>query len=458
MKAHYDLAIIGAGPAGLAAAALAGELRLVTLLLDEQREPGGQVYRNIETTPPARRKVLGPDYAKGDALATALRGSTVDYVTDASVWRVQAGGEVGLSRNGVAHLITAHKVILATGAIERPCPIPGWTLPGVMTAGAAQTLLKASGMVAEGAVFAGSGPLLYLIAEQYSAAGAMPRAILDTTPRANYLRAARHLPEAFMAGRYLAKGVSLMAALRHRGVPIVKGVEALRATGDDNLNSIEYRRKGGWSSIDTEHLFLHQGVIPNLNLARATGCAIAWDESQLCFRPVVNQWGASSINGIYIAGDGVGIGGAVAAELRGRLAVLGATEARDNRAAPIRAALNKDLRIRRFLETLYRPRPSFRVPDQDDVVFCRCEEVTLVDIRQAVAQGCPGPNQLKAFTRCGMGPCQGRQCGPIVSEFMAAMAGVTVDKMGYFRLRSPVKLLTLGELAALADDDSNLNL
>ena len=455
MKGQYDLAIVGAGPAGLAAAALAGELGLTTLLLDEQREPGGQVYRNIETTPPDRRRILGPDYARGEALAKALRGSTVDYVTGASVWRVQAGGEIGLSRNGVAHLISAATVILATGAIERPCPIPGWTLPGVMTAGAAQTLLKASGMVAEGAVFAGSGPLLYLIAGQYAAAGAMPRAVLDTTPRANYLRAARFLPEAIMAGSYLAKGLSLMADLRRRGVPIIKGAEALRATGNDSLKSIEYHRKGRWSSIDTEHLFLHQGVIPNLNLAHAAGCEITWDESQLCFRPVVDEWGASSVNGIYIAGDGVGIGGAVAAELRGRLSVLGASD-RDRQAVSIRAALNKDLRIRRFLETLYRPRASFRVPDQDDVVVCRCEEVTLGQIRQAVAQGCPGPNQLKAFTRCGMGPCQGRQCGPIISEAMATMAGAAVDKMGYFRLRSPVKPVTLGELAALADDDSNL--
>ncbi len=455
MKERYDLVIVGAGPAGLAAAALASELGLATLLLDEQRAPGGQVYRNIETTPPARRHVLGSDYARGGALAKALRGSTVDYVTDASVWRVQAGGEIGLSRNGVADLISADKVILATGAIERPCPIPGWTLPGVMTAGAAQTLLKASGVVAEGAVFAGSGPLLYLIAEQYAAAGAMPRAILDTTPRANYLRAARFLPKALMAGNYLAKGLSLMAALHRRGVSIIKGAKALRAVGDDSLESIEFRRNGRWSSIDTEHLFLHQGVIPNLNLARAAGCAIAWNESQLCFRPVVDEWGASSVDGIYIAGDGVGIGGAVAAELRGRLAVLGASD-RGRQAAPIRAALNKDLRIRCFLETLYRPRPAFRVPDQDDVVVCRCEEVTMGDIRQAVAQGCPGPNQLKAFTRCGMGPCQGRQCGPIVSEAMAAMTDTTVDRMGYYRLRSPVKPLTLGELAALADDDSNL--
>ncbi|MFP6742593.1 MAG: FAD/NAD(P)-binding oxidoreductase, partial [Alphaproteobacteria bacterium] len=274
MKSRYDLAIVGAGPAGLAAAALAGDLGLTTLLLDEQRQPGGQVYRNIETTPPARHQVLGPDYAKGDALAKALRGSTVDYVADTSVWRVEPGGAIGLSRNGVAHLISAGTVILATGAIERPCPIPGWTLPGVMTAGAAQTLLKASGMVAEGAVFAGSGPLLYLIAEQYAAAGAMPRAILDTTPGANYRRAARYLPEALMAGNYLAKGLKLMATLRRRGVAIIKGVDALRATSDDSLESVEYRRKGRWSSVDTNHLFLHQGVIPNLNLARAAGCEI----------------------------------------------------------------------------------------------------------------------------------------------------------------------------------------
>ncbi|MFP6745663.1 MAG: FAD-dependent oxidoreductase, partial [Alphaproteobacteria bacterium] len=350
MKEHYDLAIVGAGPAGLAAAALAGELGLATLLLDEQPQPGGQVYRHIETAPAARREVLGPDYAKGDALAAAMRTSAVDYVADAAAWRLGPGGELGLSRNGTARVVSAETVIVATGAIERPCPIPGWTLPGVMTAGAAQTLLKASGMVAEGAVFAGSGPLLYLAAAQYAAAGVMVHAVLDTTPTANYAAAARFLPEALMAGSYLAKGLGLMAALRRRGIRIIGGVDDLRATGTNCVDGVEYRRKGRWSSIETGHLFLHQGIVPNLNLAHAAGCELRWDEGQLCFRPVVDEWGGSSIDGLYIAGDGAGIGGAAVAALRGRLTVLGTagltvTE-RDRRAAPIRAALNKDLHIR----------------------------------------------------------------------------------------------------------------
>ena len=154
-----ELAIIGAGPAGMAAAALADELGLETVLIDEQGSPGGQMYRAIERTEPGTP--LGSDYLAGRPLVAALKASRVDYRPNATLWHVDPEGALFLETAGRAETLTARRILLATGALERPVPIPGWTLPGVMTAGASQVLLKSAGLVPEGrVVLAGQGPLL----------------------------------------------------------------------------------------------------------------------------------------------------------------------------------------------------------------------------------------------------------------------------------------------------------
>ena len=456
MTVAYDLAVIGAGPAGMAAAVAADGLGLATVLVDEQATPGGQIYRNIEGSPLADRAVLGADYAAGAALVAALRGSGLAYLDSATVWRVGADNEIGVTHKGVARLMRAKRVILATGAIERPVPLPGWTLPGVMTAGAAQVMLKSAAAVAPGAVFAGSGPLLYLIVGQYLRAGAPVAALIDTTPRVNTWRAAPKLPLALTAGNYLAKGLTLMRDIGRAGVRVIRGVDGLAALGEGRLSAVAYAR-GGRREDDRNRASLPAPGRRRQRQSRHGGGLRAplGTRRQLGWRPVCDDWGRSSVDGVSIAGDGAGIGGAKAAELGGRLAALDAAcrrgridaAERDRRAAPLQAARRRDLRIRPFLETLYRPANSLRIPAADDVTVCRCEEVTVGDIRAALALGCPGPNQLKAFTRCGMGPCQGRLCGPTVSELIAAERGVPVADIGYYRLRPPVKPVTLGELA-----------
>ena len=163
MSEHYDIIVIGAGPAGMAASQVASEHGANTLVLDEQRNPGGQIYRAIEVAQNHERPELGEDYQEGMSLARAFRDSSFQYIPEASVWQLSQDLEVGYSKDGAARIVSAKQIILATGAQERPMPVPGWTLPGVMTAGAAQILLKESEIGIENAVFAGTGPLLYLI-------------------------------------------------------------------------------------------------------------------------------------------------------------------------------------------------------------------------------------------------------------------------------------------------------
>ncbi len=456
IRDQYDVAVVGAGPAGLAAATLCAGAGLSTVVFDEQPSPGGQIYRSVTDTPVRNRALLGQDYARGAELARTFGASGVQYVPGAVVWSLSREREIGVSVGGVARLTTARRVILATGALERPFPIPGWTLPGVMAAGGAQILMKSAGLVATGrTVIAGCGPLIWLLAWQYLEAGCRIDAIVDTTPRGNRARALPHLGS-FLFSPYFRKGAALLLAVRRR-IPVFAGVTELRAEGANRVEAVTYRDGAGREqrrAVDT--LLLHQGVVPNVNLAMSAGVEHRWDDEQACWVPLVDGFGATPVDGVAIAGDGAGIAGAQAAEERGRLAAIAAVRAlRPDAAAGVlgdeqrsRATLAAHARGRRFVDLLYRPAPASRLP-QGDTIVCRCEEITAQQILDTVALGCTGPNQIKSFLRCGMGPCQGRLCGLTVTELIASARGVSPQEVGYYRLRPPVKPITVGELAGL---------
>ena len=458
---NYDVVVIGAGPAGLAAAATAAETGLSTLLLDENVGPGGQVWRAIASTPVIEQDRLGVDYWAGADLVRAVRSSGAEIIQRATVWSLDRHLEIGVSVGGASAFVKARRVIVATGALERPFPIPGWTLPGVMTAGAAQTMLKSSALVPdERTVIAGQGPLLWLLAAQILRLGGKIDRILDTTERRNYFSALPHA-FAFLTSPYFAKGLALMREVRAK-VSVVSAVSELVAAGDGQLATVSYVVGGRRETIAADLLLLHQGVVPNVNLAMAAGVEHRWDERQLCWSPVLDQNGNSSVDGIAIAGDGAGIGGAEAAVFRGRIAARAVVEALAPAAAvklasmaALRTGLARAERGRVFLDTLFRPLPQFRIPSGDTIV-CRCEEVTANDILDSVAIGATGPNQLKAYRRTGMGPCQGRLCGLTVTELMAQARGKSPQEIGYYRLRAPVKPITLAELAAVPKTEADV--
>jgi hypothetical protein len=447
LASSYDLVVIGGGPAGLAAASVAARAGLSTVLFDENPGVGGQIYRGITANPVKNRAILGDDYWAGSTLATEAKGSGALIVNGATVWSLDRTLTVGVSMGGKARLLQAKKVIIATGSLERPFPIPGWTLPGVMTAGGAQTVLKAQGLVPSGrTVMAGSGPLLWLLAAQILRAGGKIEAIFDTSSKRNWLRAALHLPD-FLLSPYFGKGLALLREVKAK-VP-VHGASEIAAIGTDKLTEVvvDGRR------IPADLLLLHQGVVPNVNLAIAAGVAHRWNERQLCFVPVLDADFQSSVPGIAVAGDGAGIAGGTAAAERGRIAAIAAVRALKPEAdvpdpQNTRQRLQHEEMGRAFLDELYRPVESLRRPE-DDTIACRCEEVTAQQIRDTARMGCEGPNQMKAFLRCGMGPCQGRLCGLTVTELIAEERGTTPDEVGYYRLRPPVKPISLGELASL---------
>jgi NADPH-dependent 2,4-dienoyl-CoA reductase/sulfur reductase-like enzyme len=495
---RFDLAIVGAGPAGMAAALEARRHRLRTVVLDEQPDPGGQIWRNVETITTQRPQDLflfGSEYADGYSIAQRFRGCGADYRPGARVWQVELapaaptspaspvlppGDTVDTGPDDEAvhverrhtgadrhlfytdargtHHIAARHLLVATGAFERPVPLPGWTLPGVLTCGAAQVLMKSAAMVpAAPLVLVGSGPLVLLLAVQLMRAGAVPAALVGTVPAGNWLRAATRLLPALLAPGYLSRGLSLLGALRRAGVPTFAAAADLRIEGGARAEAVAFRSRGREYRIAARTVLLHQGVVPNASLWQSLGLDQYWDGAQRCFRPVVDTWGNTTSAGVLVAGDSAGIGGAEAALCAGELSGLSVawqqrridTAERDRRALLARRALQAHWRVRPFLDRLYEVPPALRVPADDGTIVCRCEDVTAGELRRLALGGVAGPNQMKAFSRCGMGPCQGRLCGLTVTELIAATQHRSPAEVGCYRVRAPVFPVTVGQVAGL---------
>ena len=464
MTESIDLAVIGAGPAGLAAAATAAELGLKVLLLDEQAEPGGQVWRQAERilTSPGAGEVAASYGGAEDAVA-ALRRAVLDYRPGASVFDVSPELHLNWLERDAEAMPPRHRIrerqakalVLATGAMERPLPFPGWTLPGVMGVGALQTALKVGGLqpAPDSLVLAGQGPLLLLYLTQMMALGVRPAAILDLAPPRRLATVLPRLAPALLGDpRLMARGVSLLLRRALSRTPVYRGVTRLQAIGGEDLEAVRFESRGRPQEIPCRLLGVHDGVIPATQLSRLLGLEHRWRDDQQCFEPVTDADGRSSDERIWIAGDGGGIEGAALAGLQGRLAALKAAERLgrlsaadcEREAAPLRARRARQLKARRFLDRLYAPVPLDSHVNETTPV-CRCEGVTLGAIRAAVAQGADGPNRVKTFTRCGMGPCQGRFCGPSLIRVIAAETGRCPAETGALRIRPPLKPILLGD-------------
>lgn len=449
------VAVVGAGPAGLRAAERLAAAGLRPVLLDEAPEPGGQIYRR---PPPALaalrdpKDLYGADAGRAQALAAmfATLRPRIAYRPQTTVWNAvrEADGTLLLmlrGPDGRDEPLRLRAVVLATGAMDRVVPLPGWTLPGVFSLGGAQVMLKAQAhLIGRRPVFAGSGPLLYLVAWQYAKAGARPAAVIDAAPLSAKLRAA---PWMLARPGLLMRGAAMALALRRRGVPVIQGALAERI--EEECEGLAVHWHGGRIACDA--VAIGHGLKPERQLADLLGCPMAFDPHSGQWHSTADAEGRSPVPGVYLAGDMVRIDGGHAAEAAGELAAgallrdLGLAGPGPLRRLALRLALARAARFRRGMERAFPLPPAAIRGMPDATIVCRCEGVSAGSLRRALADWEPADvNRLKAVTRCGMGRCQGRLCGGTAAALMADATGRPPEAPGALRGQAPVKPLPGG--------------
>jgi len=456
MKHALQPVIVGAGPAGVRAAQTLVAHGARPVVIDEAPRWGGQIYRQ----PPAgfersKRTLYGFEASRAEAVHLAMAGilDQVDYRPHTLVWNVERGRLDLLSR-GQMDTQPFGQLIVATGATDRVLPFPGWTLPGVYTLGAAQVALKYQGCAIGGnVVFAGTGPLLYLVAYQYAKAGAKVAAVLDTASFADKAGAA---PAMLRQPALFAKGLYYLGWLRAHGVAVHQGVRLARAEGDTQVQRMAWRDAEGEHSIACDAIGFGYALRSETQLADLLGCRFSYSELQRAALPERDAAGRSSVPGVYLAGDGAGIMGADAAEWAGERAALALLADTGHsvdaaRAAALEARLSSTAAFRVGLERAFPFPADWAAGAPDDLVVCRCEEITAGELRRCVSQtGASEMNRLKALTRVGMGRCQGRTCGVAAAEILAQACAASPATVGRLRGQAPIKPLPFA--AALSDE------
>lgn len=448
------IVVVGAGPAGLRSAAVLAEAGLRPVLLDEAARPGGQIYRQ----PPAGAERPAADlYGLEAGRARALHGlptalaDALDYRPGTLVWDV-AGTRLDLLGPEGRATLAADRLVLATGAMDRVLPFPGWTLPGVFTLGAAQIALKAQGLaIGRRVALIGAGPLLPLVAHQYAAAGIGLAAVLDATPFGAKLRA---LPGMATLPATLGKGLWYTLRAASRGAVIRSGVSGFAVEGDDRVAGLSFESGGRRHRVACDAVGASFGLRSETQLADLAGCRFAFDETLRQWLPERGPEGRSSRPDVYLAGDGAGIVGADAAELQGErtalalLADLG-RPVDAARIARLDGALARQRRFRTALEAAYPYPGAVAEAIGDDEVVCRCEGITAGTLRRAAGErDAREMNRLKALTRVGMGRCQGRICGTAIAEIVAAETGTTPEAAGFNPPRLPLRPVPLDAVLA----------
>jgi NADPH-dependent 2,4-dienoyl-CoA reductase/sulfur reductase-like enzyme len=441
--------IVGAGPAGIRAAQTLVAHGVRPVLLDEAARGGGQIYRRQPANfKRSAVKLYGFEAHKANALhqtIDALRDQ-LDYRPETLVWNAEAGA-LDTVHEARATRLEFSRVIVATGATDRILPVPGWTLPGVYSLGAAQIALKFQGCaIGERVVFAGSGPLLYLVAYQYAKAGAKVVAVLDSSP---FSAQARALPGLLSQPSTLAKGIYYRSWLTAHGIPVHQAATLKRINGEQRVQSLDWSNANGEQSLECDAVAFAHGLRSETQLADLLGCQFTWNPLNRAWLPQRDSTGRSSVAEVYLAGDGAGIMGADAAEMAGERAALALLEDIGHPIAPHRSvqleqALGRIETFRHGLERAFMFPEHWAADTPDEVMVCRCEEVRAGDIREVVREGHWEINRVKAHCRVGMGRCQGRMCGAAAAEVIARESGRPVSQIGRLRAQAPIKPLPFG--------------
>jgi NADPH-dependent 2,4-dienoyl-CoA reductase/sulfur reductase-like enzyme len=461
-----ELIVVGAGPGGIAAAVEAARAGATVTILDENSKAGGRIFGQLNDGFKLKNtRFLGPDYEKGRALLAEfddLEGK-IEYRQDTLVFGIFENRVIAFCQGETGHSLTFNKLIVAAGAYDRPVPFPGWTLPGVMTAGGAQSLVKLQRVLpGKRILFAGTGPLQMVVANQVLDSGGTIEAVLEAGHIDNWIQLIR----GFSRNRgVLADGLHYIRGIRKAGVPILRRhiiaeahgngrvEEAVIAGVDKDWSVIENTRR----TLKVDTICLGYGLVPSTELTRLAGCALRYEPYLGGWIPERNGDMETSVPGVFAVGDGAGVAGSAMAIVEGRIAGTAAAQSLGRLAAQEalkrkKSHLNEINRIKCLRDALNRisyPRPGLFELSDNDTVICRCEELTLGDIKEAIANGSIEMNELKRMTRMGMGRCQGRMCAPVVQEIIASLTGTAAAEIQHLHQRPPIKPIPVSVLASL---------
>ena len=448
--------IVGAGPAGTRCAETLVKAGIRPTIIDEGRYNGGQIYRRQpENFTRSYETLYGSEAARAESVHRSFDAihEDIDYLSETLIWNV-ADRHVYIVSNNQQQVLPFDALILCTGTTDRLMPLKGWNLSGTFSMGGAQVALKSQACaIGRQVVFMGTGPLLYLVAAQYAKAGAGVAAVLDTSTWFARVMAA---PKLLAQPSVLWKGIALTADLLRAGVPIHTGVEpvAIEGSPEMGVSAINFKDgRGRTRTIDCDAVAMGYHLRPETQLADLARCEFYFDQSTRQWLPRIDSDGRSTVPGVYLAGDGAQVLGANAAEVSGQIAALAVLQdfGRASDGPSDNKRLNK-LRnelasLRRFASGLNQafPWPAHQaVHITDDTIVCRCEAVSAGDLRNVVCTaGADESNRAKAFSRVGMGRCQGRYCGNAAAEIIAHATRLSVEQVGRLRGQAPVKPLPI---------------
>ncbi|MFC7051045.1 FAD-dependent oxidoreductase [Emcibacter nanhaiensis] len=467
----YDVAIIGAGPAGLAAASelVAREAKIV--LLDEQARPGGQITRQPPKGFTVKNWLRGNLYKDLKKMLRDMEDHpginwrfsvTVSGVgkTDEDLFEVWYQDEQGL------HSLTARRMLVATGCYERPLVFPGATVPGVMGTGAIQTLLKSQQLLAGNRfVFTGAHPLQMIVAEQVLATGGKVEAVLFAQPFSRFTELFKHLSVPLTHWNVLLAAGRAFLRLKRAGVPVLFGRAVTRVEGQGVIDRIEVAPvsaqgeiiEGPHDYFEADRLGLCYGFQVSSELARQVGAESYWSGHRGGWLIHHDGFGQSSLPGLFVAGEVTGMAGADAGMAEGHIAGLGllrSLDLLDERSSvrlvvPFRKQLRRHLRFARYLSDFSRLPPKLATSLRtDDSLLCRCENIKCSDLK-TILRGNPRlgrSGSIKLQSRIGMGLCQGRLCYANFADLVSDQTGKSPEDIGPFQAQWPAKPLLISDI------------
>jgi len=463
----YDIVIVGGGFSGILAANILAENNLSVLIVDENINLGGQFLRhhpnqNGATKAPSRLKRLGLQSIK------ALDPKRIGIMTRTEVMGITGERELLICEAGKRlHTVRPDALLLATGAREKFVPFKGWTLPGVISTGASQILLKGSGVLpSKEIIIAGVGIFPYAVASEVLMEKGQVRAVLDQNRLSDKMAIAGGL---LLEKSKIGDGIRTMTKLILSRTPVKFGVRILEARGQNSLEEVLTAKidrnghvlPGSETVYPCECLTIGYGFVANIELAQLAGCRLEYDENRGGWMVRVTADLETSVSGIFAAGEITGIAGATKSITEGKLAAqaillkLGkiSSDTFLARSTRLKKMRKRNLRFGKYFNAQHKIPSEIIRSIADETIVCRCEDITMGEIKTAVRNGCATADAVKKAVRTGMGICQGRTCAPIIYESIAAFKRTPADHISPLSVRTPLKALPL---KALADPISEL--